>query len=333
MTKEKSKIDEALEKLNKEYGQGSIVKWQNAKIPKLETISTGSLGLDMAIGIGGLPRGRIVEIYGPESSGKTTMCLHAIAEAQKKGLKAAIIDMEHSMDLSYAKNIGVNIEELIFSQPDYGEQALNTIRSLAETGEVGIILLDSMAACVPKSERDGEIGDSSIGKQARMFSQAFRIFTPILENNNVLLLMTNQLRMKIGVIMGSPEVTACGEAAKFYASVRLDVRKMILKENDEAIANKIKIKVVKNKVGNPYKVVEFQIKYGIGIDKERELVDVASELNIIQKSGSWYSYNGDKLGQGADAVLELLISHPELTEEIKKKVINETDPTKKKEEE
>lgn len=326
MDKKRLNLEQTLDRLNKDYGKGSIVVWQNNDFPETTWIPTGSIGLDMAIG-GGLPRGRIVEIYGPNSSGKTTISLHAIAEAQKMGLKAAVVDMEHSLDLHYASNVGVQIDKLVFSQPDYGEQALNTVKALAECGEIGVILLDSMAACVPKSESDGDIGDSNVGKQARMFSQAFRILTPILENTNTLLLMTNQLRMKIGVMFGSPETTACGEAAKFYASVRLDVRKTILKDGEEAYANKTVVKVVKNKVGLPYKKTEFEIAYGIGIDKAKEIIEIGSERNIIHKSGSWYSYKDDKLGQGVDAVANVLNENPELMEEIKTRILmNETQP-------
>lgn len=292
MSVKKSKLEEALDKLNKDYGEGSVMSGSSTS--NYEVISTGSVGLDYAIGIGGLPLGRIVEIFGPESSGKTTLCLNVIAEGQKLGKKAVIVDMEHAMDMSYAQKLGVDIDKLIFSQPSYGEQALNTIKVLAESGEVDIIMLDSIAACVPKGESEGEIGDSNIGKQARMMSQAFRMLTPILEKNKVLLLMTNQIRMKIGIMFGSPEVVTGGEASKYYSSVRLDVRKKILRESDEAYANKTTVKVVKNKVGIPYRVAEFEIVYNEGIDKMLEIIELGSEYELLKKWGQTITFNDTK---------------------------------------
>lgn len=317
----KSKLTLALEELNKEYGQGSVFKiGDNLGVKVTDVISTGSLNLDFAIGVGGMPTGRVVEIYGPESSGKTTLCLHLIKETQKKGKKAAFIDMEHALDLKYAADIGVAVDDLLFAQPNYGEEALNIAKGLCESGEVGIIIVDSVAALVPKSEADGEIGDSNVGKQARMISQAMRILSPVVERNDVLLVFTNQIRMKIGVMFGSPETTAGGEALKFFASVRLDVRKAVQREGEEAYGNIITVKVVKNKVAAPFKKAQFLINYGEGIDRFQEVIDIAVDRDIIQKSGSWYAYNDTKIGQGVDSVKQLLKDNTELYFEIEEKV-------------
>src|SRR5690606_13915222 len=266
----------------KTYGKGSIQKLGQSEFPPIDVISTGSNYLDAATGVGGLPLGRIVEIYGPESSGKTTICLHTVANAQKKGYTAAIIDMEHALDMTYAKNLGVDTDELLFAQPDYGEQAFNVIKELADTGEVDVIVLDSIAACVPKSEMEGEVGDANVGKQARMLSQALRILAPIISKNNVLLIMCNQIRMKIGVMWGNPETTAGGEATKFYASMRLEVRKSLGKEGDDVTYNKTKVKIVKNKVAPPYKTAEFNVLFGTGIDAIGEVIERAHELGVIK---------------------------------------------------
>jgi recombination protein RecA len=317
----KSKLDESLARLNKEYGQGSVFRiGDNPSIEVTDFISTGSLNLDRAVGVNGLPTGRIVEIYGPESSGKTTICLHVIKEAQKKSKKAAFVDMENALDLKYASDIGVDVKNLIFAQPNYGEEALNIVKELCLSGEVGVIIIDSVAALVPKTEADGEVGDSNVGKQARMISQAMRILTPIVHKSGTLVIFTNQIRMKIGVMFGSPETTAGGEALKFFASVRLDVRKSVQREDGVATSNKIKVKVVKNKVSIPFREAEFFIIYGKGIDKLQEIIDIAVESNIIQKSGSWYAYGNDKLGQGEDSIKQLMIDNEDFYNEIEKKV-------------
>lgn len=316
---EKTKLQEALDKLNKDYGEGSVIVLSSSDHGNYEIVSTGSIGLDAAIGIKGLPYGRIVEVYGPESAGKTTVCLHIIAEAQKQGKKVAIVDMEHAMDLKYAEKLGIQIKDLIFSQPDNGEQAWNTIKTLAETGEIGVILLDSIAACVPKAESEGDIGDANIGKQARLMSQSLRMVTPVIEKNNVLLLMTNQLRMKIGVMFGSPEVVAGGEASKYYSSIRLDIRKSILKDGDEAYANKTRVKVVKNKVGIPYRTAEFEIVYNEGINKIQEVIDLGGDCEVLKKWGSQITYLDVKYP--IEEFKEML-KNEEFYEEIRQKIIN-----------
>lgn len=317
----KSKLNEAFDRLNKEYGQGSIFKiGDNPGVQVTDAISTGSFKLDQAIGVGGLPTGRIVEIYGPESSGKTTICLHAIKEAQKRGKKAAFVDMENALDLKYAADIGVNVNELIFAQPNFGEEALNIVKELCTSGEVGIIIVDSVAALVPKSEADGEIGDSNVGKQARMISQSMRILSPLIHKSNTLVIFTNQIRMKIGVMFGSPETTAGGEALKFFTSVRLDVRKQVQREDGVALSNRVKVVVKKNKVGTPFTTAEFDIVYGKGIDRIGEILDIAVDNNIIQKSGSWYAYDGMKIGQGESSVKEMFADNEDFYKEIEQKV-------------
>jgi recombination protein RecA len=319
----KSKLNEALDKLNKEYGENAVFKIGDNPIIKVsDVISTGSLNLDAAIGVGGYPCGRIIEIYGPESSGKTTLCLHSIKECQAKGKKAAFIDMEHALDLKYAKDVGVNIDELILSQPSTGEEALNIAKELASTGEIGLIVIDSVAALVPKSEAEGEIGDSNVGKQARMISQGMRILTPIIQNNNVVCIFTNQIRMKIGVMFGSPETTAGGEALKFFASIRIDVRKLALKDGDDAYGNQVTATIKKNKVAPPFKKAVFTINYGQGIDRVKEVLEKAVDERIINKAGSWYSYEENKIGQGEDSVLQLLNDNSDFYNEIQQKVLS-----------
>ncbi|MBP6417269.1 MAG: recombinase RecA, partial [Chitinophagaceae bacterium] len=286
-----------------------------------EVISTGSLGLDVALGIGGLPRGRVVEIYGPESSGKTTLATHVIAEAQKKGGMCAFIDAEHAFDSAYAKKLGVDVDNLLISQPDYGEQALEIADRLILSGALDVVVIDSVAALVPKSELEGEMGDSKMGLHARLMSQALRKLTATISKTNTICIFINQLREKIGVMFGNPETTTGGNALKFYASVRLDIRRMTqVKDGDEAIGNHVKVKVVKNKVAPPFRAAEFDIIFGEGISKTGEIVDMGTELGIVQKSGSWYSYNNDKLGQGRDSVKQLMVDNPELAKEIEGKI-------------
>lgn len=307
-----------MDKINKDFGEGSIMRLGDKPMGNVEAIPTGSLGLDYALGIGGLPRGRIVEIYGPESSGKTTVALHVVAEAQKRCGNCAFIDVEHAFDETYAKAIGVNIEELHLSQPDYGEQALEEANRLIDSGAFSVIVIDSVAALVPKSELEGEMGDSKMGLQARLMSQACRKLTGTISKTNTICIFINQLRSTIGN-MYQPEVTTGGNALKFYASVRLDVRRIAqLKDGEEAYGNRVKVKVVKNKVAPPFKNCEYDIIYGEGIDKIGELVEVASNLGIIKKAGAWYSYNETKLGQGKETAKQLLKDHPSLLDEITK---------------
>jgi len=284
-------------------------------------ISTGSIGLDAALGIGGMPRGRVIEIYGPESSGKTTIATHVIAEAQKKGGMCAIIDAEHAFDSVYARKLGVNVDNLLISQPDYGEQALEIADRLILSGALDVVVIDSVAALVPKSELEGEMGDSKMGLQARLMSQALRKLTATISKTNTVCIFINQLREKIGVMFGNPETTTGGNALKFYASVRLDIRRQTqIKDGDETIGNRVKVKVVKNKVAPPFRSAEFDIIFGEGISKTGEIIDIGVDLGIIQKSGSWYSYNNDKLGQGRDAVKQLLTDNPELAGELESKI-------------
>jgi len=286
-----------------------------------EVISTGSIALDSALGIGGLPKGRIVEIYGPESSGKTTIAIHVIAEAQKKGGMCAIIDAEHAFDSSYAQKLGVNVESLLISQPDYGEQALEIADRLILSGALDVVVIDSVAALVPKSELEGEMGDSKMGLHARLMSQALRKLTATIAKTNTICIFINQLREKIGVMFGNPETTTGGNALKFYASVRLDIRRtQQVKDGDEAIGNHVKVKVVKNKVAPPFRAAEFDIIFGEGISKAGEIIDMGTELGIINKSGSWYSYNDDKLGQGRESVKQLMLDNPELAADIEAKI-------------
>lgn len=320
--KEKLKaLQLTIDKLEKTYGKGTIMKLSDERVVDIPAISTGSLGLDIALGIGGIPRGRVIEIYGPESSGKTTLTMHMIAEAQKKGGLAAFIDAEHAFDKSYAEKLGIDTENLLISQPDNGEQALEIADHLIRSGAIDIIVIDSVAALVPKGELEGEMGDSKMGLQARLMSQALRKLTGTIAKTGCSCIFINQLREKIGVMFGNPETTTGGNALKFYASVRLDIRRIgQIKDGDDINGNRTKVKVVKNKVAPPFKVVEFDIMYGKGISKSGEIIDLGVELNVIQKSGSWFSYNGNKLGQGRDAVKQLVEDNPELMEELEKKI-------------
>ena len=310
-----------MDKIEKDYGKGSVMLMNEKAETQQEVISTGSIGLDVALGIGGLPRGRVIEIYGPESSGKTTIATHVIAEAQKKGGMCAIIDAEHAFDSNYAKKLGVDVDNLLISQPDYGEQALEIADRLILSGALDVVVIDSVAALVPKSELEGEMGDSKMGLHARLMSQALRKLTATISKTGTICIFINQLREKIGVMFGNPETTTGGNALKFYASVRLDIRRQTqVKDGDEAIGNHVKVKVVKNKVAPPFRAAEFDIIFGEGISKTGEIIDMGTELGIVQKSGSWYSYNNDKLGQGRDAVKQLLVDNPELSAEIEGKI-------------
>jgi recombination protein RecA len=310
-----------MEKIDKDYGKGSVMMMNEKAVESHAVVSTGSIGLDTALGIGGLPKGRVIEIYGPESSGKTTIATHVIAEAQKKGGMCAIIDAEHAFDSVYAQKLGVNVDNLLISQPDYGEQALEIADRLILSGALDVVVIDSVAALVPKSELEGEMGDSKMGLHARLMSQALRKLTATISKTNTICIFINQLREKIGVMFGNPETTTGGNALKFYASVRLDIRRQTqIKDGDEAIGNRVKVKVVKNKVAPPFRSAEFDIIFGEGVSKTGEIIDMGVELNIIQKSGSWYSYNSDKLGQGRDAVKSLLNDNPELAGEIEAKI-------------
>src|SRR6187401_1259980 len=321
--KEKLKaLQLTIDKLEKTYGKGTVMKLSDEVVSDIPSISSGSLGLDIALGIGGIPRGRITEIYGPESSGKTTLTLHMIAEAQKRGGLAAFIDAEHAFDKSYAERLGIDTENLLISQPDNGEQALEIADHLIRSGAIDIIVIDSVAALVPKGELEGEMGESKMGLQARLMSQALRKLTGTISKTGCSCIFINQLREKIGIMFGNPETTTGGNALKFYASVRLDIRRIgqIKEAADDITGNRVKVKVVKNKVAPPFKVVEFDIMYGEGISKVGEILDLGVELNIIQKSGSWFAYNGDKLGQGRDAVKNLLLDNEGLMEEIEGKI-------------
>jgi recombination protein RecA len=310
-----------MDKIDKDFGKGSVMMMSDKGIIEQEVISTGSIGLDMALGIGGLPKGRVVEIYGPESSGKTTLAIHVIAEAQKKGGMCAFIDAEHAFDSVYAQKLGVDIDNLLISQPDYGEQALEIADRLILSGALDVVVIDSVAALVPKSELEGEMGDSKMGLQARLMSQALRKLTATIHKTNSCCIFINQLREKIGVMFGNPETTTGGNALKFYASVRLDIRRMAqIKDGDDAIGNHVKVKVVKNKVAPPFRLAEFDIIYGEGISKVGEIIDMGVELGIVQKSGSWFSYNNDKLGQGRESVKQLMLDNPEMANEIEAKI-------------
>ena len=310
-----------LDKLDKTYGKGTVMKMGDKAIEEVETISSGSLGIDLALGVGGYPRGRVIEIYGPESSGKTTLTLHAIAEAQKAGGIAAFIDAEHAFDRNYAEKLGVDIENLIISQPDNGEQALEIAENLIRSGAIDIVVIDSVAALTPKSEIEGEMGDSKMGLHARLMSQALRKLTGTISKTNCTVFFINQLREKIGVMFGSPETTTGGNALKFYASVRLDIRRSTqIKDGDNVLGNRTKVKIVKNKVAPPFKVAEFDIMYGEGISKTGEILDLAVEFEIIKKAGSWFSYGETKLGQGRDAVKSLIKDNPELADELEEKI-------------
>ena len=310
-----------IDKIDKDFGKGSVMMMNERSQEPQEAISTGSIGLDVALGIGGLPKGRVVEIYGPESSGKTTLAIHVIAEAQKKGGMCAFIDAEHAFDATYAKKLGVDVDNLLISQPDYGEQGLEIADRLILSGALDVVVIDSVAALVPKGELEGEMGDSKMGLQARLMSQALRKLTATISKTNSCCIFINQLRDKIGVMFGNPETTTGGNALKFYASVRLDIRRMAqIKDGDESVGNRVKVKVVKNKVAPPFRVAEFDIMFGQGISKTGEIIDMGVELNIIQKSGSWFSYDTTKLGQGRDSVKQLLIDNPELAAELEGKI-------------
>lgn len=321
-TNEKLKaLQLTVEKLDKAYGKGTVMKLGDSKIAAAEIISTGSIGLDIALGIGGLPKGRVVEIYGPESSGKTTLALQAIANAQKNGGIAAFIDAEHAFDKSYAAKLGIDCANLLISQPDDGEQALDIAEHLIRSGAIDICVIDSVAALVPRGELEGEMGESKMGLQARLMSQALRKLTGTISKTGCCCIFINQLRDKIGVMFGSPETTTGGNALKFYSSVRLDIRRIgAIKDKEEVIGNRTRVKVVKNKLAPPFRLTEFDIMYGTGVSKSGEIVDIGVDLNILQKSGSWYSYEGTKLGQGRDSVKQLLEDNPEMMAEIEAKI-------------
>ena len=309
-----------IDKLEKTYGKGAIMKLSDEKVMDVPVISTGSIGLDLALGVGGIPKGRVIEVYGPESSGKTTLSMHCIAEAQKQGGLAAFIDAEHAFDKSYAEKLGIDTENLLISQPDNGEQALEITEHLIRSGAIDIIVIDSVAALVPRAELEGEMGDSKMGLQARLMSQALRKLTGAISKSGCACIFINQLREKIGIMFGNPETTTGGNALKFYASVRLDIRRIgqIKESADNILGNRTKVKVVKNKIAPPFKVVEFDIMYGKGISKSGEILDLGVELEIIQKSGSWFSYDGNKLGQGRDAVKLLLEDNVELMDDLER---------------
>ena len=311
-------LDAAIAQIERQYGKGSVMKLgDNSANMNVETVPTGSLSLDIALGLGGLPKGRIIEIYGPESSGKTTVALHCVAEVQKQGGIAGFIDAEHALDPVYAKNIGVDIDNLYISQPDCGEQALEITETMVRSGAVDIVIVDSVAALVPKAEIDGDMGDSHVGLQARLMSQALRKLTGVISKSNCIVIFINQLREKVGVMFGNPETTTGGNALKFYASVRLDIRRVTsIKDGDEVVGNQVRVKVVKNKVAPPFRKAEFEITFGEGISKIGEIVDLGTELGILKKSGSWYSYNDTKIGQGRDAVKNMLKDNPELCDEV-----------------
>ncbi len=316
-----SSVENAISQIQRQFGKGSIMRLGSQEAERIPVISTGALSLDIALGVGGLPRGRVTEIYGPESSGKTTLALHVVAEAQRKGGTAAFIDAEHALDTSYAERLGVDIDNLLVSQPDYGEQALEIAEILIRSGGVDVIVIDSVAALVPRAEIDGNVGDSHVGLQARLMSQAMRKFTGVLNRSHTILIFINQIRMKIGVMFGNPETTTGGNALKFYSSIRLDIRRVgQIKDGQELVGNRTKVKVVKNKVAPPFKAAEFDIVYGEGISKIGDLLDLASELEIIEKSGAWYSYNEERIGQGRENAKRFLKEHPEMCVDIENKV-------------
>ena len=318
-------LDAAISQIERAFGKGSVMRLGAAEqAQEIETVSTGSLGLDIALGVGGLPRGRIIEIYGPESSGKTTLTLHVIAEAQKVGGNAAFIDAEHALDPSYAKKLGVNLDDLLISQPDTGEQALEIADTLVRSGAIDVIVVDSVAALVPKAELEGEMGDAHVGLQARLMSQALRKLTASISRSKCMLIFTNQIRSKIGVMFGSPETTTGGNALKFYASVRLDVRRIgAVKDRDETVGNQTRVKVVKNKVSPPFRVVEFDIMYGEGVSKTGELIDLGAKAGVVEKSGSWFSYKSQRIGQGRENAKQFLRDHPEVAAEIEQTIRTE----------
>ncbi|WP_439444262.1 recombinase RecA [Listeria aquatica] len=321
MNDRQAALDQALKSIEKQFGKGSVMKLGEHSDQNISTISSGSLALDIALGVGGYPRGRIIETYGPESSGKTTVALHAIAEVQKQGGTAAFIDAEHALDPTYAKNLGVDIDELLLSQPDTGEQALEIAEALVRSGAIDILVIDSVAALVPRAEIEGEMGDAHVGLQARLMSQALRKLSGVINKSKTIAIFINQIREKVGVMFGNPETTPGGRALKFYSTVRLEVRRAEqLKQGTEVMGNKTKIKVVKNKVAPPFRVAEVDIMYGEGISREGELVDMAAEVDVINKSGSWYSYNEERIGQGRENAKQYLKDHPEIREEISKRV-------------
>jgi recombination protein RecA len=319
-------LDLAVSQIERQFGKGAIMKLGEAGIPKdLPVISSGSLGLDIALGIGGVPRGRVIEIYGPESSGKTTLALHIVAEAQKQGGMGAYIDAEHALDLSYAKKLGVKTDDLLISQPDHGEQALEIAETLVRSGAIDVLVIDSVAALVPKAEIEGEMGDAHMGLQARLMSQALRKLTATIARSQTVVIFINQIRMKIGVMFGNPETTTGGNALKFYASVRMDIRRIgALKDGDNVIGGRTRVKVVKNKMAPPFKEAEFDILYGTGISRDGEIVDLGSEMGVVEKSGAWYSYGGERIGQGRDAAKQFLKEHSETANDIMAKVMDKT---------
>ena len=324
MTDENKKkaLEAAIAKLEKDYGKGTVMKLGDpAAQVQVETVPTGSLSLDLALGMGGVPKGRVIEIYGPESSGKTTVALHMIAEVQKRGGIAGFIDAEHALDPVYAKNIGVDIDELYISQPDSGDQALEITETMVRSGAIDIIVIDSVAALVPKQEIEGDMGDTHVGLQARLMSQALRKLTPVISKSNCVVIFINQLREKVGVMFGNPETTTGGRALKFYASIRMEVRRIeTLKQGGEMVGNRVRVKVVKNKIAPPFKEAEFDIMFGKGISKVGDILDLASNVNVINKSGAWYAYNGEKIGQGRENAKIYLSEHPEMLDEIEQKV-------------
>ena len=322
MEKEKA-LAAAISQIEKNYGKGSVMKLGQRQEMNIESIPTGSVGLDIALGVGGLPKGRIIEIFGPESSGKTTLTLHAIAEAQKQGGTCAFIDAEHALDPVYAKKLGVNIDDLIISQPDTGEQALEITDTLVRSGAVDMVVIDSVAALVPKAEIDGEMGDSHMGLQARLMSQALRKLTASTSKTNCTIIFINQIRMKIGVMFGSPETTTGGNALKFYASIRIDIRRIgAIKDKEEVVGSQTRVKIVKNKVSPPFKMVEFDIIYGHGISKEGELIDFGVKYDLVEKSGAWYSYGANRIGQGRENAKQYMKDHPEIAKELEEKIKN-----------
>ncbi|MCK5109879.1 MAG: recombinase RecA [Arcobacteraceae bacterium] len=320
---QKNALDLAIKQMDKAFGKGTLIRLGDKTIEPIEVISTGSLGLDLALGVGGLPRGRVVEIYGPESSGKTTLTLHAIAECQKAGGVCAFIDAEHALDVAYAKNLGVDTDNLLVSQPDYGEQALEILETLIRSSAVDLVVVDSVAALTPKAEIDGDMDEMQVGLQARLMSKALRKITGILHKTNTTVIFINQIRMKIGMTgYGSPETTTGGNALKFYSSVRLDIRRIAsLKQAEEIIGNRTKVKVVKNKVAPPFKIVEFDIMFGLGISKMGELIDYGVKMDIIDKAGAWFSYNDSKIGQGKENSKQFLIDNPEIAKEVEEKIL------------
>ena len=316
-----SSVENAINQIHRQFGKGSIMRLGTHELEKVPVIPTGTLSMDIALGVGGFPKGRVTEIYGPEASGKTTLALHAVAEAQKRGGTAAFIDAEHALDTNYAERLGVDVDNLLVSQPDFGEQALEIAEILIRSGGVDVIVIDSVAALVPRAEIDGNVGDSHVGLQARLMSHAMRKFTGVLNRSNTVLIFINQIRMKIGVMFGNPETTTGGNALKFYSSVRLDIRKIgQIKDGQEVIGNRTKVKVVKNKVAPPFKLAEFDIIYGEGISKIGDMLDLAVDLDIVEKSGAWYSYNGERIGQGRENAKKFLMDHQDMVADIDEKV-------------